>query len=40
VAFHAGHNRLIAVAGRYDEHFPATLLAGLPSAELAEINVK
>jgi hypothetical protein len=28
VAFHAGRNRLIAVAGRYDEHFPASLLAG------------
>jgi hypothetical protein len=40
VASHAGRDFHIAIAGRYDEQFPATLLAGLPSAELAEINVK
>jgi hypothetical protein len=34
---HASRNSFIA--GRYDEQFPATLLAGLP-AEPAEINVK
>jgi hypothetical protein len=31
VAFHAGRNFLIAIAGRYNEHIPAALLAGLTS---------